>query len=56
MAPAGGQRHVAVRHLLDPARGEPLAASFGHDTGFGSQRLPGEGGMDGFFCARLRKA
>ena len=33
----------------------PLAASFGHDTGFGHQRLPGEDGMDGFFCARLRK-
>ena len=35
---------------------EPLDASFGHDTGFGSQRLPGELGMDGFFQARLRKA
>ena len=34
----------------------PLDASFGHDTGFGAQRLPGEGGMDGFFYARLRKA
>ncbi|GAA5000866.1 16S rRNA (cytosine(967)-C(5))-methyltransferase RsmB [Pseudoluteimonas lycopersici] len=34
---------------------EPLDARFGRDTGFGSQRLPGEGGMDGFFCARLRK-
>lgn len=34
---------------------EPLAARFGHDTGFGSQRLPGECGMDGFFYARLRK-
>ena len=33
----------------------PLAAHFGHDTGFGHQRLPGEDGMDGFFCARLRK-
>ncbi|HQY50722.1 MAG TPA: 16S rRNA (cytosine(967)-C(5))-methyltransferase, partial [Thermomonas sp.] len=33
----------------------PLDAHFGHDTGFGHQRLPGEGGMDGFFCARLRK-
>jgi 16S rRNA (cytosine967-C5)-methyltransferase len=33
----------------------PLVAHFGHDTGFGHQRLPGEGGMDGFFCARLRK-
>lgn len=35
---------------------EPLDARFGHDTGSGRQRLPGEGGMDGFFCARLRKA
>ena len=33
----------------------PLAAGFGHDTGFGRQRLPGEAGMDGFFCARLEK-
>ena len=32
---------------------EPLDASFGHDTGFGRQRLPGERGMDGFFYARL---
>ena len=35
---------------------ETLDATFGHDTGFGTQRLPGEGGMDGFFYARLRKA
>ena len=34
----------------------PLDASFGHDTGFGHQRLPGDDGMDGFFYARLRKA
>ncbi len=34
---------------------EPLDEIFGHDTGFGSQRLPGEAGMDGFFYARLRK-
>ncbi|WP_256645874.1 16S rRNA (cytosine(967)-C(5))-methyltransferase RsmB [Thermomonas paludicola] len=34
---------------------EPLGAHFGHDTGTGSQRFPGDGGMDGFFCARLRK-
>lgn len=34
---------------------EPLDARFGRDTGFGSQRLPGEGGMDGFFYAKLRK-
>lgn len=35
---------------------EPLNVSFGHDTGVGSQRLPGEDGMDGFFYARLSKA
>lgn len=34
----------------------PLDASYGQDTGFGHQRLPGEDGMDGFFYARLRKA
>ena len=34
----------------------PLDASYGHDTGFGHQRLPGDEGMDGFFYARLRKA
>ena len=34
----------------------PLDAAYGHDTGFGHQRLPGEEGMDGFFYARLRKA
>jgi 16S rRNA (cytosine967-C5)-methyltransferase len=34
---------------------EPLGARYGRDTGFGSQRLPGEGGMDGFFVARLRR-
>lgn len=34
---------------------ESLDPTFGHDTGFGAQRLPGEDGMDGFFYARLRK-
>ena len=34
---------------------EPLDASFGHASGAGRQRLPGEDGMDGFFYARLRK-
>ena len=33
----------------------PLDARFGHDTGHGHQRLPGEDGRDGFFCARLQK-
>lgn len=35
---------------------QPLDARLGADTGFGRQRLPGDGGMDGFFYARLRKA
>ncbi|KPN21213.1 16S rRNA methyltransferase [Xanthomonas sp. Mitacek01] len=35
---------------------ELLDARFGRDTGAGHQRLPGEGGMDGFFYARLRRA
>ena len=34
---------------------EPLDARFGRDTGAGAQRLPGEGGMDGFFYARMEK-
>jgi 16S rRNA (cytosine967-C5)-methyltransferase len=33
----------------------PLDARFGHDTGHGRQRFPGEDGMDGFFYARLEK-
>jgi 16S rRNA (cytosine967-C5)-methyltransferase len=34
---------------------QPLDDRFGRDTGAGSQRLPGDGGMDGFFYARLVK-
>ena len=37
------------------ARAEPLDARFGQASGAGRQRLTGEGGMDGFFYARLRK-
>jgi 16S rRNA (cytosine967-C5)-methyltransferase len=33
-----------------------LPATFGHESGPGRQRLPGEDGMDGFFYARLEKA
>jgi 16S rRNA (cytosine967-C5)-methyltransferase len=33
----------------------PLDARFGHDTGHGNQRFPGEDGMDGFFYARIEK-
>ncbi len=50
---AGQVRAFVARH--PDARLEPLDARFGRDTGSGSQRLPGEGGMDGFFYARLRK-
>ncbi|GAB2627058.1 16S rRNA (cytosine(967)-C(5))-methyltransferase RsmB [Novilysobacter erysipheiresistens] len=35
---------------------EPLGDGFGHPSGAGRQRLPGEDDMDGFFYARLRKA
>ncbi len=35
---------------------KPLDARFGHDTGHGQQRLPGEDGMDGFFYARMAKS
>ncbi|MEO5565847.1 MAG: 16S rRNA (cytosine(967)-C(5))-methyltransferase RsmB [Luteimonas sp.] len=35
---------------------EVLDQRFGHDTGHGSQRFPGEDGMDGFFYARMVKA
>ena len=38
------------------ARAEPLDERFGRPSGAGRQRLPGEGGMDGFFYARLRRA
>jgi len=38
------------------ARAEPLDDSYGHVSGVGRQRLPGEQGGDGFFYARLRKA
>lgn len=34
---------------------QSLDARFGHDTGAGHQRLPGEDGRDGFFIARLQK-
>ncbi len=37
------------------ARAEALPAQFGHDREVGRQRLPGEGGGDGFFYARLRR-
>lgn len=38
------------------ASADPLPATFGIADGPGRQRLPGDGGMDGFFLARLRRA
>ena len=38
------------------ARAAVLPEAFGHPAGPGRQRLPGEGGMDGFFYARLQKS
>ncbi|MGY0612746.1 MULTISPECIES: 16S rRNA (cytosine(967)-C(5))-methyltransferase RsmB [unclassified Luteimonas] len=37
------------------AAAEPLDARSGRESGAGRQRLPGEGGMDGFYVARLRR-
>ncbi|HZV37571.1 MAG TPA: 16S rRNA (cytosine(967)-C(5))-methyltransferase RsmB, partial [Pseudoxanthomonas sp.] len=37
------------------AQAEPLDGRYGHAADPGRQRLPGEGGRDGFFYARLRK-
>ena len=37
------------------AHAEPLPDDFGVAAGAGRQRLPGDGGMDGFFYARLRR-
>ncbi len=37
------------------ARAEALDASYGHAAGKGRQRLPGEGGRDGFFYARITR-
>ena len=39
----------------DDARPVPLPDSLGHLAGVGRQRLPGEGGMDGFFYGLLEK-
>ncbi len=38
------------------ARLVPLAARFGHDTGHGRQRFPGDDGGDGFFYALIERA
>lgn len=35
---------------------DPLDARFGRPSGGGRQRLPGEGGMDGFYYARIIRA
>ena len=49
-----GQVDAFLARTLD-AVAEPLPDDFGRDAGVGRQRLPGEGGGDGFFYARVRK-
>jgi 16S rRNA (cytosine967-C5)-methyltransferase len=49
-----GQVEAFLTRTPDVAA-EPLDERFGHVDGPGRQRLPGEGGMDGFFYAKLRK-
>lgn len=47
-----------IQHFLahhPDAALQPIPSSWGHDTGFGWQILPGEAGMDGFFYAKIRK-
>jgi 16S rRNA (cytosine967-C5)-methyltransferase len=44
------QAEAFLRRTPD-ARIVPLPAAFGRESGGGRQRLPGEGGMDGFFYA-----
>ena len=46
---------AAFQARTPDARLQPLDARFGHDTGAGHQRFPGEDGLDGFFYARLVK-
>ena len=48
---------VLARFLAahDDARALPLDARFGRVAGAGRQRLPGEGGMDGFYYGLLEK-
>ena len=41
---------------MPDAKAEGLDDRFGRASGAGRQRLPGEGDMDGFFYARIRKA
>lgn len=50
---AGQVDDFLARHA--DATAQPLAADFGRASGGGRQRLPGDGGMDGFFYARLVK-
>lgn len=50
---AGQVEAFLARHA--DAGVDPLAPAFGHASGGGRQRLPGEDGMDGFFYARLVK-
>jgi 16S rRNA (cytosine967-C5)-methyltransferase len=52
------ENEAIVAAFLDThadARATALPERYGHEAGAGRQNLPGEGGMDGFYCAVLEK-
>lgn len=55
LAEENAQQIDAFLQRTPGATVESLDETFGRASGAGRQRLPGEGGMDGFFYARLRK-
>ncbi|MFZ5635398.1 MAG: 16S rRNA (cytosine(967)-C(5))-methyltransferase RsmB [Pseudomonadota bacterium] len=55
LARENAQQIEAFLARTPDAVAEPLDERYGHPSGHGRQRLPGEDGMDGFFYARLRR-
>jgi 16S rRNA (cytosine967-C5)-methyltransferase len=55
LAEENAQQIDAFLQRTTGATVEPLDERYGRASGAGRQRLPGEGDMDGFFYARLRK-
>ncbi|KRG69343.1 16S rRNA (cytosine(967)-C(5))-methyltransferase RsmB [Pseudoxanthomonas dokdonensis] len=49
------QQIAAFLQRTPDAHAQPLDEQFGHASGAGRQRLPGEGDMDGFYYAAIRK-
>lgn len=55
LAEENAQQVEAFLARTPDARAEALDPRFGHASGAGRQRFPGEDGADGFFYARLRR-